>query len=467
MNDPFAFLREELVRAAGREPRRSRLSWPPGWLRRRSHPVAVVVAALVVCGSAAGAVFSLTASRSQQLTGHVPGRPTVEQVKVGKSTTTVALSYNGDAYTVAIVPSLDAGGAGWDYRLVYERRGVPAGGERGGLGGYLTRKNPILVDSSLSTFGTGRSIGPQGRRVAFALTADNVAAVRVGNETIRTFSSPDLPSGDRAAVFFVPGLSTLTAWSPGGPPLPKVTVPVTPGKNLEVKPGARDAVTRESGSSSVTITIPASRRPHRSRGGPPRPQKTIPVPPASNLKVKTLLVTPLDSEGRALPASLPGTPVGPVTRFWQAPSAITPGNESPPYRGPSRPLPGVCELSQHGLPALTPEWGHALGAITPASGAVGEIFLSCVNTEYFLDNWPLEVAVLLDGRQPGRTLGPLPGAVTVSGHPGTVEIGAGSITARRIGNAWLVVQGGASQAQRLAVLNALGLARLDLHHIHP
>jgi hypothetical protein len=81
MIDPFEVLRAELVRAAetmtagamapvegGRK-----LGWP-GWLRRRSHPLALVAAALVITGSAAAAVVSLTASRSQPLAGTVPGQ---------------------------------------------------------------------------------------------------------------------------------------------------------------------------------------------------------------------------------------------------------------------------------------------------------------------------------------------------------------------------------------------------------
>ena len=102
----------------------------------------------------------------------------------------------------------------------------------------------------------------------------------------------------------------------------------------------------------------------------------------------------------------------------------------------------MCELAQHGLPALVPEWGHTIGKIWPASDANSAVFLSCVDTEYYLHGWPLVVAVLLDGRRPGRVLGPIPGAAPVAGHADTVDLAGGSLSARRIGNAWLVVQGG-------------------------
>ena len=40
-----------------------------------------------------------------------------------------------------------------------------------------------------------------------------------------------------------------------------------------------------------------------------------------------------------------------------------------------------------------------------------------------------------------------------------------SLTAKRVGNAWLVVQGGAGLAQRVQVLDALRINKLDLHHL--
>jgi hypothetical protein len=40
-----------------------------------------------------------------------------------------------------------------------------------------------------------------------------------------------------------------------------------------------------------------------------------------------------------------------------------------------------------------------------------------------------------------------------------------SLTAKRVGNAWLVVQGGSGLAQRVKVLNSLRISKLDLHHL--
>src|ERR1700760_3220361 len=97
MTDPFAILRAELVEAAERAvlpaPRKR---W--GWLRRPSRPVGVVLAALVIAGSAAAAVFSL-GSASRPLVGKVPGAVT-------------PASLAGYRYTITVIPGLGAGGPG-------------------------------------------------------------------------------------------------------------------------------------------------------------------------------------------------------------------------------------------------------------------------------------------------------------------------------------------------------------------
>jgi hypothetical protein len=110
------------------------------------------------------------------------------------------------------------------------------------------------------------------------------------------------------------------------------------------------------------------------------------------------------------------------------------------------------------------------------------VFVSCVDAEYWMDGWPLQAAVLLDGHRPGQVLGPIPGARPVPGQPEMVNLPLGrvplnydtpisadspqfSLTAKRVGNAWLVVQGGSGLAQRVQVLNALRISKLDLHHL--
>ena len=104
------------------------------------------------------------------------------------------------------------------------------------------------------------------------------------------------------------------------------------------------------------------------------------------------------------------------------------------------------------------------------------MFVSCIDAGYYLDGWPLQVGVLLDGHRPGQVLGPIPGARPVPGQPGIVDLPTGQfpsssftrnfgVTAKRVGNAWLVVQGGSGLAQRVQVLNAMRISKLDLHHL--
>jgi hypothetical protein len=410
MIDPFEVLRAELVRAAetmtagataqvegGRK-----LRWP-GWLRRRSHPLALVAAALVITGSAAAAVVSLTAGRSQPLAGTVPGQ--VESASLA-----------GYRYTITVSPSLDAGGAGWNSSISYSRGGQSGFGEGGG-GAYATSSNPFLGGDGGAFSIAYPSPSRRGDTVGYVLTGPAVAAVRIGNRTIATFSSPSLPGLDRAAVFFLPTGSPqlVSGWAPGQPIRSYLHIPAEPGY----------------------------RGPH---------------------KIPTLAVLPLTRNGEVIPTRLTN-PSGSFPSFWQAPSAVTPNIHEPPYHGPAHPLSGVCELGEHGLPALTPEWGHAIRTISPATDSVGELFLSCVDTEYYLHGWPLQAGVLLDARQPGRVLGTIPGAHPVPGRPDIVNFDAGQLSARRQGQAWLVVEGGSSPAQRLRVLRALSISKLPVHHV--
>lgn len=409
MNDPFALLRQELVAAAGRAP----LPAPSGRrlsLPRRSRPLSIVLAALVITGSAAAAVFSLAGSRSQPLEGKVPGA-----IEPG--------SVAGYRYTVTVIPSLAAGTAGWESFITYvgnSSLGSPLGG--GGGGGYPTPTNPLFGGSCFNCGGPPN----RGRTVGYVMTSPQVLGLRIGNRTIRTISSPSLPAGDRVAVFFIPGRgpTLVDGWHPGMPVRGYMTV----------------------------------------RGCPCRHGRAVSV----IRKIPFVAILPLDRYGHVIATQFM-PPYGSVPSFWQAPSAVTPSNHQPPYHGPSHPGAGVCELKQHGLAALHPEFGHTISTISPAKDALGEVFLSCIDTEYYLHGWPLRVAVLLDGCVPGQVLRPIPGARPIPGQPNMVNLAAsllpGSLTAKRVGNAWLVAEGGTGLKQRIAVLNALQISKLDLHHL--
>jgi hypothetical protein len=382
MTDPFAVLRSELVSAAKRaELASARRRW--AWLGGRARPMSVVLAALVICGSATAAVLSLTASSSQPLAGRVPGA--VASPQPGGP-----YSVAGYRYRIVVTPSLAAGQPGWNTGIDYTGPGSSSGGGEGAGGTYPTPSNPVFGGTAGGLFWGG---SPQrGDTVEDVITGPQVAAVRIGDRTIRTFASPELPAGDRAAVFFLPAGSPVptVGWRPGQPLHSSMPVPEGPN------PG-------------------------------PNPNKWPKLP--------TVALLPLDSAGHVLAATF-NYPDTPFPSFWQAPKAITPNIHEPPYHGPTRPRSdGVCLLGQHGLPGLIPVWGHTITRIQPAAGPLGELFLSCVDTEYYLHGWPLATGVLLDARRPGQVLGPLPGARPVPGVPGAVDFPSASLSARRIGNA--------------------------------
>ncbi len=191
----------------------------------------------------------------------------------------------------------------------------------------------------------------------------------------------------------------------------------------------------------------------QSRTGSP-PTVTFVPTPSGKVRYRTVLTTaivPLDRSGHVIAITQPPAFTPYTARWWKAPT--------PTPTGP-------CQLAEHGLPALTPRWGHVAVAIEPITDAEGELFLSCTDTEYSLDHWPLDAAILLDAYNPGRTLPKIPGATPVAGEPGTVNLQVGNppgdITARRVGNTWIAVQGGRNLTQRLQVLHALSIAKLTL-----
>lgn len=309
--------------------------------------------------------------------------------------------------------------SGYEYRIVVEpmlQAGQPGwtsfltyslrghpGSGGGGGGGYPMKGSPFFGGGDFTSYGRGQA--PPGDVADYVLTGPEVAAIQVGKVTISTFSDPRLPLGDRAAVFF------------------------------------------------------------RRAAAPP-----VVLMPAPLLR-HAVRVVPLDASGQVIPTRPVVATSSAPSRFWQAPSAVTPNIHEPPYHGPTHPLPGACELRQHGLPGLVPEFGHVIRRIKPVVDGEGEVFLSCIDTEYYFQGWPLDAAVLLDAAQPGQLLGPIPGARPVTGHPGVVNLAAGqfpgSITAKQIGRAWLVAEGGASLRQRLRVLEAIEIARLALPRQRP
>jgi hypothetical protein len=279
-----------------------------------------------------------------------------------------------------VSPDLSTGSAGWAVWTAYT--GPPFGGGLGGGGGgsYPTATNPVFQGSGVAPWNPPSGAKSKGDSVGSVVTGPQVASVRIGDRTIRTFTSSLLPAGDRVAVFFLAARAPapVVGWRPGQPIDSRLRFPVPePGPRLRWK------------------------------------------------SISTTALLPLDSAGHVLPTTAPGPDSGSVHMrgwsFWQAPSAVTPNIHEPPYHGRTRPRPGVCELGQHGLPGLTPEWGSTMTSLPIVGDYVGELFASCVSTEYYLHGWPMVAAVLLDARHPGAVLGPIPGARRVRGHRDVVD----------------------------------------------
>jgi hypothetical protein len=138
---------------------------------------------------------------------------------------------------------------------------------------------------------------------------------------------------------------------------------------------------------------------------------------------------------------------------------IPSANARGPFEAPNTSGRGPCALRASGLPGLAPQWSRVAGAIRPFSGQlVGRAFFSCIDTEFFLQRWPLDAAILLDAAHPGVPPAAIPGLSPVSGQrgyfngPGDFK---GELTATRLRNAWLVVAGGSGLAQRIQVLRHL------------
>ena len=97
-------------------------------LRSRSHPL-LVLAGFVVSGSAAAAVFSLSASPSQPLAGRLPQAAGVASARRAE-------------YSITVIPGLSAGGAGWGTSVTYRNARGVAIASGGGGGAYPTASNP-------------------------------------------------------------------------------------------------------------------------------------------------------------------------------------------------------------------------------------------------------------------------------------------------------------------------------------
>ncbi len=132
-----------------------------------------------------------------------------------------------------------------------------------------------------------------------------------------------------------------------------------------------------------------------------------------------------------------------------------------PFRDWNRPgaqAQGVCQLHAAGVRGLTAEWGQVAIAIHPYPGQiVGRGFVSCLDTEYYVPGRGMRAALLLDAANPGRSApAAIPGLAPIPQVPGMYNGSGdysfhGPITAKRAGNAWIVVAGGGKGAEEARI----------------
>ncbi|MGA2469751.1 MAG: hypothetical protein ABSG64_03580 [Solirubrobacteraceae bacterium] len=270
------------------------------------------------------------------------------------------------------------------------------------------------------------------------LTASRVAAVRLGrNLTILTRAVEALPDGYRIAVRVTASQQNL---KPGQKPLDDYRI-YTAGQPIEPFYGTLPATS----ASPAPVALGANGRRIASarQTAAPRARSTSWLPDF-NYQPNT-------------------APTGPTTTAV----AIRPSS-SVTIKVPA----GACEIDTSA--AALAELG-GINAAEPAQlggGAVlahvrgfptleGNPLLSCAYVQWYDARGSEQVAILLNARDPGATPPPLPNASPIKGHPGFVNepidqlVRSTNITARRVDNAWLVVETLAPLRERIALLKRL------------
>jgi hypothetical protein len=158
---------------------------------------------------------------------------------------------------------------------------------------------------------------------------------------------------------------------------------------------------------------------------------------------------PLDARGRPIPLkgvrSLAGVPLRSVD--------------------PNHPRSGPCALRGANLAGLTRQWEVAVTALPHfGSSVANDALFTCAHSWYlFAPNAPaVSAAILLNARNPGQAAPLLPDLHPTATAGLFTEDGgsSGDITARRMGRAWLVVQGGTPRARANLLQNLTRTAEI-------
>jgi hypothetical protein len=134
---------------------------------------------------------------------------------------------------------------------------------------------------------------------------------------------------------------------------------------------------------------------------------------------------------------------------------------------PRRPPAALCSLGPTHLPGLGSEWEVVANSAPAPDSTVGsDVLFSCARAWYAFPHAHAvySAAILLNAQAPEHRAPQLPG-LTPSIRPGDYEEGAkdsAETTARRINNAWLVIQG-PNQQLREALLHDISATGSALH----
>jgi hypothetical protein len=392
---------------------RERIAWNagarPGWRHGARALALLAFVALLTGGAATAAVLLGGMHSSAPLAGALPE----PRQSLGRT-----------SYRIALTPDIAGGHVGWCDQVEFSTRERSLGHghfeRQYGGGASGCGSGPTVAEPFIDADVVGGSGGREGRhfsyQVAYYLTAPQVAAVRASPTlTILTRPEPRLPDGYRVAVGF-----------------PQVQH----GGSAQAI-GAFDPVAlAANGRELATRRLPG--------GTPWVPDPTVSWQRSPRVGLHTLFAIP----------RFAGRTRG--QRVLVRHSAPT----------------GPCAIDSSRLPGAQQQLGNVVLQVRPVPHVIGRAYLSCIDTVITLRGWAVDVALLLDARHPGTSPAPLPGATPVAGHPGVVNEQSGifgDITARRVGDAWLVVESSSRLAlrtsalpQRLAVLEALHTCvRLD------
>jgi len=183
---------------------------------------------------------------------------------------------------------------------------------------------------------------------------------------------------------------------------------------------------------------------------PPWPPKQLGLPRGA----RTLSVVAVGRGGSPIPVDQGAEPFRLPASYWERP-------QKPPR--------GACALS---APSSYRAYrGTTAVSLQPETGVEGAALTSCLSVDYQVAGGTLTAAVLVNARSPKSAPPALFGASPLAGEPGLVnrEEVTGlqastrmAFTARRDGNAWIVVEGGRGLAQRIQAVRALHVARIDI-----